>query len=203
LGARGFLTREIPAGQAEKFSARKGSLLIISEKWQKETIMNNDMLKAIKKAMQGEKDSVTLYENAAKSAGSPEVEQFFASRAEEERRHFNYLLIYYQELSGDLLPSAPAAELSETREAQSIFSEDFIRRIGADQYLFSAISTALLLEKDAFEHYGATALAAEHAELKKFFELLADWEKKHYDELLVIQQAAERHYWEINSFEPF
>ncbi|MCB5284930.1 MAG: ferritin family protein [Candidatus Cloacimonetes bacterium] len=165
--------------------------------------MKDDMLKAIKKAMQGEKDSVTLYENAAAHAGGAEVEEFFASRAEEERRHFNHLLRYYQEISGDLLPSQPAAELSEVREAASIFSESLIRRIGGDQYLFSAISTALLLEKDSFEHYSATAHAAGQPELKKFFELLAQWEKKHYDELLAIQQAAEHYYWEINSFEPF
>lgn len=73
--------------------------------------MKDEMLHMIKKAMQGEKDSVTLYENAAARAGDPEVEAFFASRAE--------------------------------------------------------------------------------------------WEKQHYDELLRIQQEAERHYWEINSFEPF
>ncbi len=165
--------------------------------------MKEDMLQAIKKAMQGEKDSVTLYENAAQRAGEEEVKEFFGSRAEEERRHFNYLLKYYQELSGDLLPSAPAAELSEAREARSIFSDSFIRRIGEDQFLFSAISTALLLEKDAFEHYSENADMTEYPELEKFFRLLAEWEKKHYDELLRIQQEAERHYWQINSFEPF
>lgn len=165
--------------------------------------MKEKMLQSIKKAMQGEKDSVTLYENAAARSQEPEVKDFFDTRAQEERRHFNYLLTYYQEISGDLVPSAPAAELSEAREAQSIFSDAFIRRIGEDQYLFSAISTALLLEKDAFEYYRATAKETQYPELKDFFNLLAAWEVQHYEELLQIQQAAERHYWEINSFEPF
>ncbi|MDD4224343.1 MAG: ferritin family protein [Candidatus Cloacimonetes bacterium] len=165
--------------------------------------MKNEMLKAIKKAMQGEKDSVTLYESAARNAGAAEVQEFFELRADEERRHFNWLLKYYQEVSSDLLPSEPAAELSEAREERSIFSESFIRRIGEDQFLFSAISTALLLEKDSFEHYTQNARIADQSQLKEFFELLAKWEKKHYDDLLQIQQAAERHYWEINSFEPF
>ncbi|MBP7205803.1 MAG: ferritin family protein [Candidatus Cloacimonetes bacterium] len=165
--------------------------------------MKDEMLQMIKKAMQGEKDSVTLYENAAARADEPEVEEFFASRAEEERRHYNHLLNHHQQISGNLQPPAPAEELSEAREARSIFSESFIRRIGGDQYLFSAISTALLLEKDAFEHYGENARKAEDPELKQFFSLLEEWEKRHYDELLRIQQAAERYYWEINSFEPF
>lgn len=67
------------------------------------------------------------------------------------------------------MPSAPAAELSEAREAQSIFSDAFIRRIGEDQYLFSAISTALLLEKDAFEYYRATAKETQYPEAEGFF----------------------------------
>ena len=161
------------------------------------------MQKAIKKAMQAEKDSVTLYENASKRSDEIEVQEFFASRADEERMHFNYLLKYYQEISKDLLPSDIPAELSQTKEKESIFSESFIRRIGEDQYLFSAISTALLLEKDAFTHYQDSAKMVKIPELKKFFELLAEWEKRHYGELLLIQQAAERYYWEINSFQPF
>ncbi len=165
--------------------------------------MKDEMLQMIKKAMQGEKDSVTLYENAAARGGEAEVEKFFASRADEEKRHYNHLLNHHQRIAGDLRPPAPAEELSEAREARSIFSESFIRRIGEDQYLFSAISTALLLEKDAFEHYGENAREAEDPELKELFQLLAEWEQRHYDELLQLQQAAERHYWEINSFEPF
>lgn len=62
--------------------------------------MKEKMLQSIKKAMQGEKDSVTLYENAAARSQEPEVKDFFDTRAQEERRHFNYLLTYYQEISG-------------------------------------------------------------------------------------------------------
>lgn len=165
--------------------------------------MKEDMLKAIKKAMQGEKDSVTLYEKAADHAAEPEVKEFFTSRAKEEQRHFNYLLKYHQEIAGDKPLSAPDPELTEVREDDSFFSEAFVRRIGEDQYLFSAISTALLLEKDAFEHYKENAAKAQQPELKQFFELLAKWEMLHYDELLRVQQEAERFYWDLNAFEPF
>ncbi len=165
--------------------------------------MKTNMLDAIRKAMQGEKDSVTLYEKAAAHSDEPEVKEFFNSRADEERRHFNYLLKYHQEISGNLPLSAPDPELSEVRDEGSFFSEAFVRRIGEDQFLFSAISTALLLEKDAFDHYKENAANAQEPQLKEFFELLAKWEMLHYDELLRVQQEAERYYWNLNAFEPF
>ncbi|MCB5223549.1 MAG: ferritin family protein [Candidatus Cloacimonadaceae bacterium] len=165
--------------------------------------MKTDMLEAIRKAMQGEKDSVTLYEKAAAHADETDVKEFFLSRAQEERGHFNYLLKYHQEISAKQPLSDPDPELGEVRDDDSFFSEDFVRRIGEDQFLFSAISTALLLEKDAFDHYNENAANAQEPQLKKFFELLAKWEMLHYDELLRVQQEAERFYWSLNAFEPF
>ncbi|MBW6514064.1 MAG: ferritin family protein [Candidatus Syntrophosphaera sp.] len=160
-----------------------------------------ELLASIKKAMQGEKDSVTLYENAAAHATDAEVKDFFTSRREEERLHYNYLLNYYQQISGDLQPAdfAPSADAG----SHPIFSASFIKRIGEDQYLFSAISTALLLEKDAFEHYRKCAGQTDDTNLTHFFQTLEKWEMRHYDELLRIQKEAEQFYWEANRFEPF
>ncbi len=160
------------------------------------------LLNSIKKAMQAEKDSVTLYENAANHSKDEEVKTFFWGRREEERRHYNYLLKYYQEISGDLQPSDLDPDFKPDQE-QTIFSDDFIRRIGEDQFLFSATSTALLLEKEAFEHYRKCASQTDNATLKSFFNILEQWEKDHYDELLRIQKDSERYYWEANRFEPF
>lgn len=162
-----------------------------------------ELLVQIKKAMQGEMDSVTLYANAAEHSDDPEVKEFFAGRREEELRHYYYLLRYHQEIAQDKTLSEEALEELALPELHPIFSADFVKRIGADQYLFSAISTALLLEKDAFEHYGKLAQMAGNLTLQGFFALLEKWEMRHYDELLEIQKQAERHYWEANSFEPF
>lgn len=161
------------------------------------------LLEAIKKAMQGEMDSVTLYQNAADHSDDPEVKEFFFSRREEERVHYNFLLRYYQEISKDLAPSDLSDELKAAPDLHPIFSADFIRRIGQDQYLFSAISTALLLEKDAIEHYRKCGQDTEFATLRAFFGFLEDWETRHYEDLLAIQKEAEQHYWDVNRFEPF
>jgi len=164
--------------------------------------MKEVLLNSLKKAMQGEMDSVTLYKNAASQAGDPQVKEFFDERADEERRHYNYLLQYHQEISNGLEPSNLSNELNAEKGFNPIISEAFVKRIGENQVLFSAISTALLLEKDAIDHYGKCARDTDSITLKSFYELLVKWETKHYDDLLAIQKEAETFYWEINQFEP-
>lgn len=163
----------------------------------------DELLRAIRKAMQGEQDSVILYEKAAEHAQEAEVKDFFVNRGKEERRHYSYLSNYYKEIEHDKTPSAMEEIDIDANTLHPIFSEGFIRRIGEDQYLFSAISTALLLEKDAFEHYRKCATMAYNLTLQAFFTLLEGWEIKHYDELLKIQKDAELIHWEKNDFEPF
>ncbi|HRY83756.1 MAG TPA: ferritin family protein [Candidatus Cloacimonadota bacterium] len=165
--------------------------------------LKENLLASLKKAMQGEMDSVTLYKNAAAHSADREVKDFFTARGEEEKRHFNYLLKYYQEISSDLLPSDMPGELKAFQDMNPIFSGSFLKRIGEDQYLFSAISTALLLEKDAIVHYRKCAEETDNLTLQSFYNLLISWEQVHYDDLLSIQKEAESYYWEINQFEPF
>jgi len=162
-----------------------------------------DLINSIKKAMQGEMDSINLYQNAADHSSDHEVKEFFLSRREEERQHYNYLLDYYQQLSSNLQPADISSELLKENLEKSIFSDSFVKRIGEDQALFSAISTALLLEKDAIDHYRKCEEQTDIMSLKSFFGILVKWEMKHYDELVQIQQDAERYYWQENRFEPF
>jgi rubrerythrin len=165
--------------------------------------LKEQLIASIKKAMQGEMDSVNLYQNAADKSSDTEVKDFFLQRREEERLHYNYLLDYYQQLTNDIQPDDISAKLKQENLEKSIFSDSFVRRIGEDQALFSAISTALLLEKDAIDHYRKCEQETDILTLKSFFRLLTQWEMKHYEELAEIQKASERYYWEANNFEPF
>ena len=166
-------------------------------------VIKEQLLRSLKKAMQGEMDSVNIYQQAADHSSDPEVKDFFHTRREEERLHYNYLLDYYQQISSDLQPDDIASKVKAENLKKSIFSPAFIKRIGEDQVLFSAISTALLLEKDAIDHYRKCEQETDITTLKDFFALLVKWETKHYEELAGIQKEAEHFYWEINDFEPF
>ena len=160
----------------------------------------HDMLNAFKEGIKGELDSIHLYESAAaRSAG--EVKEFFLERAEEEKKHYNFLLAYYASVEGGGDIQVP--DLSGYTEYSPVITRDFLKRISSDKYLFSAISTAVLLEMNAINHYRNSSEEAESEDAGKFFAFLTAWEKEHYESLLSIQEEAERHYWTENRFEPF
>ncbi|MFC1898296.1 ferritin family protein [Candidatus Cloacimonadota bacterium] len=157
------------------------------------------LLTALKHAMRGEMDSITVYQNAAKNSTDPEVVSFFENWANEEKQHYNYLLALYQSVSKfqELQP------IQMEDSSNLIFSAEFVKRIGSSNLLFSAISVATLLEKNAFEFYQKSAADSNDPVLKNFFEKMAFWEKHHYDILLEIAEEAKETYWQENRFEPF
>ncbi|MEN6296649.1 MAG: ferritin family protein [Rectinema sp.] len=163
----------------------------------------DELMQALKNAMKSEIDSVTIYSEAALRAES-DVAQFFASRAEEEKRHYNWLLSYYKELLGGQMPTINlAAEIQAIPHQSPLFSQEFLTRVASDRHVSAAVSSAVLLELNATQHYQKMADLAEEPHLKAFFRSLSEWEMRHYEELLKIQEDS-RHYWfEEQNFEPF
>lgn len=152
------------------------------------------ILTAVKNAMKGELDSIAVYQNAKNNSQDEEVIKFFENRVKEEKQHYNYLLALYQTITKyeELQPvNMSAAE-------NLIFSENFKQKIGKNNLLFSAISVATLLEKNAFEFYQNTAQEAEDEILRSFFEKMAAWEKEHYNVLLEIAEEAKETFWQEN-----
>jgi len=160
---------------------------------------NIEMLSALKNAMRGEMDSISIYQNALANSKDTEVIKFFQNMVEEEQRHYNYLLEYYQSITNEEI----LKEINTKNTENMIFSDNFIKRIGSNQMLFSAISVATLLEKNAFEFYQRSVDQTDDEVLKKFFEKMVNWEKQHYDDLIKIADEAENTYWQKNRFEPF
>jgi len=158
-----------------------------------------DILTALKDAMRGEMDSISVYQNALDNAQENEVKDFFKSMVKEEQDHYNYLVDYYQSITDDV----ELKKIDFTQGKNLIFSESFKQKIGENQILFSAISVATLLEKNAFDFYQKTAENTENEILKEFFYKMAIWEKQHYDDLIEISEESEKYYWLQNRFEPF
>ncbi len=158
----------------------------------------------LKSAMKAELDGINIYQTAAEKTTDQEVKTWFIERANEEKQHFNYLLQYFNEIN-----DKPGMDMEELKielkdEPQSImFSPNFLKRVGEKQILFSAISTSVLLEKNAIDFYTKCAELINTTALHKLFVYLAEWEKKHYEVLLEIQKESETFYWEQNQFSPF
>lgn len=163
------------------------------------------LLEEIKKGIRVELDSVNLYEKSYLDSEDSEVKDFFKERIAEEKEHYNYLINYYNlvEIGKEMVDFTQGLTREESPDRDSIFSEEFLKRIGEKQTLFSAISTAVLLEKEALQFYKNLAQDVDDTELKSFFNRMGHWETEHYLDVLHIQKEAERHYWELNQFEPF
>jgi rubrerythrin len=162
-----------------------------------------EILIAMRKAMQGEIDSINLYQESAIKSTDKEVKKFFCERVEEEKKHYNFLLKAYKDIDTDKSPVDLTIELTNSHPYTPIINPDFVKRLAENSFIFSAISTGILLEKTSFDYYEKQAQEAQIDEIKKLYNVLADWEKTHYDDLLKLQKETEKIYWEINNFEPF
>jgi len=162
---------------------------------------NESILTAIKTGMKGESDSVTTYESAAGSAET-DVRDFFLERADEEKRHYNWLLAYYKEIAAGKNPEKDLIENAEPARSP-IITQDFLKRIGTSKQLSAAVATAVLLEANSIRYYRKCAEESLHPALKLFYDKLAAWEDKHYHDLLTIQEESERYFWDVNNWQPF
>ncbi|HOX49007.1 MAG TPA: ferritin family protein [Spirochaetia bacterium] len=165
-------------------------------------MLDSAILAAVKAGMKGELDSITVYEDAAKAAEG-EVREFFQERAEEEKKHFNYLLGYYKKETINLTPERDAAAELGGKWKSAIVSEAFLRQVAVTKRLSAAVAAAIHLESDAIRLYRDWAARAEAPALKKLLGTLVEWEEKHYADLLLIQGESERYYFDLNRFEPF
>lgn len=171
-------------------------------------MLDSALLAAIKAGMKGELDSVTVYEDAA-AAAEGEVREFFKERAEEEKRHFNYLLGYYKKATINLTPERNAeAELGADAKSggtwrSAIVGEGFLKQIATTKRLSAAVAAAIHLEADSIRLYRDWAARAEGGALKELLNTLVEWEERHYADLLRIQEESERYYFDLNRFEPF
>jgi rubrerythrin len=140
-----------------------------------------------------------VYQNATKNSSDPDVQNFFENRVNEEKKHYNYLLGLYQAI----IKYKELKPVIMEKTMNQIFSDDFKKRIGNNHLLFSAISVATLLEKNAMDFYKNTANETDDEILKSFFKKMAYWEQHHYDVLVEIAEEAKENFWQENRFEPF
>ncbi len=161
-----------------------------------------DILAAIKAGMKGELDSVTVYEDAA-AAATGEVKEFFAERAEAEKRHFNYLLDYYRSKVVNLTPERNVEADLRGSWRSAIIGREFLQQVAGSRHLMAAVAAATHLEFDAVRLYRDWLARTESQELRKLLSTLVEWEERHYADLLLMQEEIQEHFFDINHFEPF
>ena len=164
----------------------------------------DEVLKALKTAIEAEFIGHHFYKNAAQNVSDPRAKEAFESLAQEEIGHFNYLRKQYKSVleKGDY-DFSESIERSGSHSAESpIFSQEIKNRIKDAHFEVSVLTIAMKLEQDAVAFYKGMAEKAENEEARALYEQLAQWEQGHYDAFARELEALKEDYWTANSFVP-
>lgn len=165
-------------------------------------MIDDSLRTAVLEGLKGELEIMTVYKDAA-SVQRSEVGDFFREMAMEEKLHYNWLLWYYKQLRDRRIPEANLAEKSLAAEGRgSYIKESFVRSVGENLRLVTAVAAAVLLESESVRRYRKESENKDVPALSEFFGVLADWEDRHYRDLLLVQEGADRYWFDSQTFEP-
>lgn len=143
-----------------------------------------DLEKILRYAMQMEVSGYNFYVEKAESIGNATTRHIFATLAETEKDHYDFLeTILNKHLEGQDV----SKEVGELAEEENIFkireeSEHLESTLEeSDVPDLTVVRTAYLIEKDAKEFYQQAADNADSEALKTMFQKLSNWEKGHED----------------------
>ncbi len=156
-------------------------------------------------AMRAEHEGFHFYSMAAGNTPDEKGKEIFTQLADDERNHLEFLKSHYIALraTGQPDPNAEIGSIPEYSGPSPIFSDGIKSRIKDAHFEMTALSIGIQLELDAVKHYTRLSELADDDTVKTFFKDLADWERGHYQALLVQQETLKEEYWSGNTFAPF
>jgi rubrerythrin len=164
-----------------------------------------EIVDALKTAVQAEGDGYHFYMMAAASTKDPQGKAVFETLAREEQEHARYLKSQYRALleTGRTDPRARLGTRLDLTGPSPIFSAELRSRAGQAHYEMSALSIGMQLELGAAQFYRSLAGKATEPALKQVLIELCDWETGHYEALQRQQGALRDDYFAEGGFSPF
>jgi len=163
------------------------------------------LLEALRTAIQAEVEGEHFYLMAARSTDDPKGRAVFQRLAKEEDQHASYLRAQHEAIraTGQVDTTVTLGEPLKLEGPHPIFSERIRDRVTDAHFEMSALSIGAQLELSAVEFYRQQAEQADDPQVADLFNVLADWESKHYHALLEQQDALKADYWTEGRFSPF
>ncbi|HQU33531.1 MAG: hypothetical protein B7Z68_03635 [Acidobacteria bacterium 21-70-11] len=163
------------------------------------------MLDILRKAYQIEVDGYTFYSMTADHAEKDAVRDLFGKLAEDEVQHQAFL----KGVAGQLNEKGAAAFQLNLRSPgqrainQALFTARFREQAAASEFELGVLSVGMTLESNAIRYFSSAAQQASEAEVKGFYQFLADWEKQHYDALESLFNGVRAEHQAASGFAPF
>ncbi|MFO8034402.1 MAG: ferritin family protein [Candidatus Bipolaricaulota bacterium] len=164
--------------------------------------MNERRRDALKGAMLLEQRGQEFYKAAARESEVAEVSKMFQLLANEEAHHQRTLAKAYAELeeTGDF--SAPALEKAPADVTNNVLTPAVMSEVSAAGYEAAAVYAAMGLEERAIAYYQEQEKAATDDKERKLYNWLSDWEGRHLNALLAMEEDIRQRVWNDQHFWP-
>ena len=164
-----------------------------------------DIFDILQKAYQIEVDGYTFYSMVADKADKPAVQELFGKLAKDEKEHKAYLTGVMQayEERGTAAFRIDRKAPDFRAFSATIFSDTFKEQAEGAQFEMGVLSIGLQLENNAITYFTQAAREADDAEVRSFYQFLADWEKEHFEALKRLYNGVREEFWTEGRFSPF
>ena len=168
--------------------------------------MREEILGALQKAYQIEVDGYTFYSMTAEKAQKPAVKELFEKLAQDEVQHQAFLRSVskgYNEkgASAFAVQKMPVDFLSTF--SQKVFTDRFREQAKGAAFELGVLSVGMTLETSAVSCFSGAAKEAREAEVKNFYEFLAEWERQHFEALKALYDGVRMDFWHEGGFAAF
>ena len=163
------------------------------------------ILDILKKAYQIEVDGYTFYSMTADRAEKPAVRDLFAKLAGDEVQHQAFLreVVHTYDQRGAAAFQTPQRAPEFRAFSDSVFTDRFRAQAKGASFELGVLSIGMTLETNAITFFTSAAAKAGEAEVRAFYQFLADWEKQHLDALQKLHTIIRQDFWEESGFAPF
>lgn len=159
----------------------------------------------LRKAYQIEVDGYTFYSMTADRADKPAVQDLFGRLAQDEVQHQAFLrsvMKNYHDRGVDAF--SMNVVMPDLRAfSEKVFTDRFREQAEGAEFEMAALSVGMTLEKNAVAYFSGAVEQATEAEVRKFYEFLADWERQHLAALSSLSEAIRTDFWEKGGFSPY
>jgi rubrerythrin len=165
----------------------------------------DQILDILRKAYQIEVDGYTFYSMTADRADKPAVQDLFGKLAQDEVQHQAFLrsvMKNYHEKGVDAF--SMGIVLPDLRAfSDKVFTDRFRDQAEGAAFEMAALSVGMTLEKNAVAYFSGAVRNAAEAEVRQFYQFLADWEQQHLDALQSLCETIRGDFWDKSGFSPY
>jgi rubrerythrin len=87
--------------------------------------------------------------------------------------------------------------------SDKMFTDRFREQAEGAAFEMAAVSVGMTLEKNAVAYFSGAARTASEAQVKQFYQFLADWEQQHLTALQSLGETIRGDFWDRSGFSPY